>query len=303
MFLNGPPQLGFGTYRISTEEEILSSIRCALSNGYRLIDSATSYRNEHFIGKALQVCLPEFGLKREDIFITSKLQPSDHGREQALKAIKKSIAEFGPVLEGYIDLYLIHWPASSKFKSNSPQNSLIRRDSWLSLMDAYKEGLLRGIGVSNYTKKHLEEFFNDENVNVLIPPMLNQIELHPLSYGSYLDTIDFCKEKNILIQSYSTLAQGILLGNEFKNLMLSNGIDVHDLDLILLKWAWNHGFLIIPKSSNPLRIKRNAMVAMDNENGGALNIKVPMQLLDNLSIKLEGLNERGHCCWDPFNVE
>lgn len=307
------PKVGFGTYRIREEEDVLRAIRSALACGYRLFDCATSYKNERHIGDALQKCLPELGLCRGDIFITSKLSPSamGGGKQVVVEAVKRSILEFGPVLQGYIDLYLVHWPAPSKNKPDSLLNKKVRRNSWLSLMDCRRDGLVRDIGVSNYTKKHLMEFFDDDDINGgdggsgvhLHPPLLNQIELHPLSYGSYKETIDFCKEKKILIQSYSTLGMGLLLGDSFRKLLAANGYDsTDDLDLVLLMWALNHDFLIIPKSSNPIRIERNFSSPLLEK---SQMIRVPMDVLDTLSSfdVVKGFNERGHCCWDPFIVE
>lgn len=215
------PCLGLGTHRM-TESDLEYIIPIALDLGYRLFDTAVGYRNEIFLGQILSKELKKRHLLRSSVYITSKLKPIDHGYESTVQSILQSAEYF----EGYVDLYLIHWPGVAKLAVSDPRNVLLRNDSWKALQDVYRAGqYVRAIGVSNYTINHLvtmrttsegESEANEgtgENEGEFIWPMVNQYELHPSYHPT--DLIDFCQTQGIHLQSYSTLGTGELLTQEF----------------------------------------------------------------------------------------
>ncbi|CAI6365296.1 unnamed protein product [Macrosiphum euphorbiae] len=168
---NQMPVIGFGTYTISDEKIILNVLDVALGAGYRLIDTAAVYNNEQYIKEALKVLLPKYHLKREDLFITSKLAPKDHGDEkQVTAAVQRSLDNLGT---SYLDLYLIHWPGAGRIDAKSPENSKLRNLTWKTLMKLHDNGngSLKNIGVSNYTVKHIKEMLADPT-NIV--PAVNQ---------------------------------------------------------------------------------------------------------------------------------
>jgi diketogulonate reductase-like aldo/keto reductase len=207
------PCIGLGTHRM-TESDLRYIIPIALDLGYRLFDTAVGYRNEAYLGTVLAEELPKRGLTRSSIYIISKLKPIDHGYETTVQSIQSSAQHF----QGYIDLYLIHWPGVAKLSTTDPRNLLLRSESWRALQDVYRAGRhLRAIGVSNYTIQHLilmrEKEGKDESEDEFMWPMVNQFELHPSYHPT--DLIDFCQAKGIHLQSYSTLGSGELLTQEF----------------------------------------------------------------------------------------
>lgn len=279
------PKLGLGTYKM-LEEHVKVAIPAALSAGYRLLDTATSYRNEQHVGKTLLEELRRCGMDRKEVFVTSKLQTADQGYEAATKAIATSLERLGLT---YIDLYLIHWPGVSGMEPNDPQNSQMRRGSWKALEEALAAGKLRAIGVSNYMVSHLKEM--EEYATVM--PMVNQFELHPLYYPE--DLIRYCQTHNIVIQAYSSLGRGKLIEPSFieahPRIKAMCGKHQASASQIFLRWAWQHEFGILPKSNNPERIKKNADIfkfVLDSEE---------MSHLDNLH-QTEPLK----ICWDPKTV-
>ncbi|KAG5880458.1 hypothetical protein JTB14_028791 [Gonioctena quinquepunctata] len=190
------PLVGFGTYQIRGYDLIRSSLDAALGAGYKLIDSATVYGNEQDIGKALKELLPKYNLTRKDIFITSKLAPSDQG-EKAYKALELSLKNLDCE---YIDLYLIHWPGANGVNASSSENSKLRNESWKQLVKGKKNGLTRNIGISNYNVGHMTELLNN---NHGVKPAVNQIEWHPFFHKD--DVLELCRKEGILLQAYSSL--------------------------------------------------------------------------------------------------
>src|SRR3989449_4905140 len=165
------PRLGRGVCQPPQEQTTQRAVESALKIGYRHIDTARIYNNESDVGAALG----KSGIKREDVFITTKLWNSDHGYESALRACDQSLKRLGLK---YLDLYLIHWPV--------PET---RNESWEALVQLLKDGKCRSIGVSNYTINHLTDLLEDTDV----VPMVNQVEFSPFLYQKQL--LDHC-EKN-----------------------------------------------------------------------------------------------------------
>lgn len=160
------PQLGLGTFKIRGQEIVHGVLDSALAAGYRLFDTASVYRNEEDIGKSLQMLLPQYGLTRQDIFITSKLGPRDQGVGKCRAACLQSLDRLQC---SYLDLFLIHWPGSQKLRPEDPQHQRNRLGSWTDMEQLLSEGKVRAIGVSNYMQRHLEEF---EAAGMTVPAVL-----------------------------------------------------------------------------------------------------------------------------------
>jgi diketogulonate reductase-like aldo/keto reductase len=230
------PAIGFGTWQIESQKQAEDSVVEAINVGYRLIDTAKIYGNEEGVGKGIK----NSSVGREDLFITTKLWNSDQGYDSALKAFDESLKRLG--LE-YLDLYLIHWPATEK-----------RGESWKALQEIYKSGRSRAIGVSNYTVRHLEELLGSSEV----VPAVNQIEFHPFIYEQQKEVLEFCKSKEIVVEAYSPLARA----RQMENSTLHGVAERHGKTpaQVMLRWAIQHGTVPIPKSTNAERIKENLKV-------------------------------------------
>lgn len=276
------PAIGLGTFQMRSvpEDDVIHrTIDHALQFGYRLIDTAAVYGNEADIGRSLKELLPKYGLSRKDIFITSKLSPRDHGFDSAEKACMKSLESLDCE---YLDLYLIHWPGVQKLKREDPKNAELRRKSWQALEKLYKGGLLRSIGVSNYTIDHLDELLQFATV---VPAVL-QVEFHPKLYQKKL--YEYCKSKGIWLQAYTSLGQGRLLDEEAVRSIAAQYNK--STAQVLLKWALQHGVGIIPKSVRAQHIQDNISVT-------ELELSVDdMETFDKM-------NTNTHFCWDPTGVK
>ncbi len=256
------PAVGLGVYQMPQGQQTQKLIDNALRNGYRHIDTAAIYRNEETVGMAIRSSL----IPREQIFVTTKLWNSDHGYDQAIKAFHKSLER---LQMNYVDLYLIHWPVQGK-----------RKESWRALETLYNEGKCRSIGVSNYMAPHLNELFASAN----ILPAVNQIELHPYLFATRAETIDLCREKGILPVAYSPLTKGEKLNDPV--LLKMAGHYEKTTAQILLRWALQQGFCVIPKSAASTRVIQNMQI-FDFEIS-----KTDMQILNNLDENLV-------TGWDP----
>jgi len=227
------PALGFGTWQIDNQEEAEESVKSALKTGYRLIDTARIYGNEEGVGRGIK----ESGIPRKEIFITTKLWNDDQDYDSALAAFEKSLKRLA--LE-YLDLYLIHWPATKN-----------RGEAWKALQKIHADGMAKNIGVSNYTVRHLEEVLAESDT----VPAVNQIEFHPFIYNKQKDILEFCKDKGIVVEAYSPLARA----RQMENTTLHAVAQRHGKTIaqVMLRWAIQHGTVPIPKSTNPGRIKEN----------------------------------------------
>ena len=229
------PEFGLGVFKVS-DDEAGENVKNAIINGYRLIDTAQIYGNEEGTGRGIKAGLEAAGLKREDIFITSKVWNNHISYDETIAAFYESLNKLGL---DYLDLYLIHWPGNHAFE-----------ESWKALEFLYKEGKIRVIGVSNFNKSHLEELFSFSSVT----PVLNQIEYHPkLTQG---DLIDFCKKHDILVQAWSPLMQGQILTNE----TILKIAEIHNRNAaqIVLRWGLQNNILLVSKSVKTERIISNA---------------------------------------------
>lgn len=232
------PSIAFGTWKISDENICRKSVKYALECGYRHIDAARIYNNEIFVGKGISEFLKENpNIKREDLFITTKVWNSDQGYEETLKAFEASLERLNL---DYIDLYLIHWP--------NTKNMATTFETWKALEKLYNDKKVRAIGVCNFEKHHLEEL---EQIST-VTPMVNQIEIHP--YNQQLELRKYCESKNIIIESWSPLIQGNV--NDTLIVELAEKYKKSPAQIIL-KWHLQNWLLPLPKSITPSRIKEN----------------------------------------------
>lgn len=225
------PQVGLGVYDPKFGGETYQAVLSAIELGYRHIDTASVYRNEDQVGRAIQ----DSGIPRNQIFVTSKVWDTDQGFEKTLAAYDKSLQVMGL---DYLDLYLVHWPVRAT-----------RRETYRALEKLYSEGRVRAIGVSNYLTPHLNELLSYAE----IVPAINQFEISPYLYDK--ETVMLCQSKGICVESYSPLVRGRTLDD--KRLIYLAEKYSRSSSQMLLRWAVDHGFVTIPKSSDPARIRSN----------------------------------------------
>ena len=256
------PAVGFGTYLIPNEETSAAVIR-ALDAGYRHVDTAEGYGNEAGVGEGIREAAAALGLAREDVFITTKLWPGNPAWGDPAKDATATVAALGGSLErlgmDHVDLYLVHAPFAGEE----------RLEQWEALVDLRNRGLARAIGVSNYSIDHVREI---EEAGLPLPDA-NQIELHPWSQKPEL--VSYLERAGIQPIAYSSLVplsswraaegqdsaktaamitDGAREDSPFKALAAKHGVSEAQ---ILLRWAIQKGFAVLPKSTNPERIRQN----------------------------------------------
>jgi diketogulonate reductase-like aldo/keto reductase len=227
------PVIGFGTWEIGLDDAAKAAVLEALEAGYRVIDTARIYGNERGVGAAIR----ESGLKREEIFVTTKLWNDDQGYDRAMRACQQSLEKLGV---DYLDLYLIHWPATHK-----------RHDSWKAFEKLYEEGTIKAAGVSNYTVEHLEDLAARSELT----PALNQVEFHPYIYEQQQAVLEYCRQHDILIEAYSPLSRASRSPcpaiTEIAERLGKTPQQV------VLRWCIQHGTLPLPRSENSDHIRSN----------------------------------------------
>ncbi len=263
---NKMPAIGFGTWKILLNGKAKTAVLTALESGYRLIDTARIYGNEKGVGEAVREC----GIKRQEIFVTTKLWNWDQGYEKSFQAFDASIGRLGL---DYVDLYLIHWPATEK-----------RGESWRALEEIQASGRAKSIGVSNYTVKHLQELMNSSKT----VPAVNQVEFHPFIYKDQRELLAFCKSHNIIVEAYSPLAHGYRVDDPTISKLAGKYSKTNGQ--IMLRWAIQHGTVPLPKASSPEHIKENIDVFNFEISAG------DMETLNNLS-------DGNRTAWNPTNTD
>lgn len=227
------PWLGLGVWKSKEGSEVVEAVKMALSAGYRSIDTAAAYGNEVGVGQGIAAS----GVKRDELFVTTKVWNADQGYDTTLAAFDTSMDKLGLDV---LDLYLIHWPTKGKYK-----------ETWKALEQLYKDGRVRAIGVCNFQTHHLEDLMQDAE----IVPMVNQVEYHPLLTQKPL--LSFCQQHNILLEAWSPLMQGNLDLPELAKLAEKYGKTPAQ---IILRWDLQHGVITIPKSVRQHRIEENASI-------------------------------------------
>ena len=231
------PRLGFGVFQVPPGEATRTAVGHALDAGYRLIDTAAMYANEEDVGTAVRAS----GIPREEIVVTSKLWHTDHGYARALEAGRRSQERLGL---GPIDLYLIHWP-----RAESPE---LRLESWRALERLRADGVVRAIGVSNYTVRHLEELRAASD----IVPAVDQLEFHPFVYDP--EILRYAAAHGVVLEAYSPLTRGRRLDD--RRIAAIAGAHRRSPAQVLLRWGLQHGLVELPRSVRPERIRENAAV-------------------------------------------
>jgi 2,5-diketo-D-gluconate reductase A len=230
------PQVGLGVFQSRDGEEVERAVRAALDAGYRLIDTAAAYNNEVGVGNAIRAS----GLPRPEIFVTTKLWNADHAYDDAHRAFDVSLEKLGCE---YIDLYLIHFPVPTE--GRFPQ-------AWKALEAIYASGRVKAIGVSNFLPHHLDQLLQ----GAAVCPAVNQIQLHPRFQQQ--ETRGYCAAHGIAIEAYSPLmraGEGDLLEHPvITTLGRRYGKTPAQ---IILRWHLQSGFIVIPKSARPERIREN----------------------------------------------
>ncbi|ORY66194.1 aldo-keto reductase family 1 member E1 [Pseudomassariella vexata] len=268
------PQLQLGLYMMSGRE-VLSSIPQALSAGYRGFDSAQMYHNECEAGQAIRDWLSSpssntTGLKREDVFYTSKLASCSTNYQVVRRSIKSSLEACGL---GYIDLFLLHSPYGGREA---------RLASWRAVEDAIEEGEVRSGGVSNFGSRHIDELMGS---NPRIKPSVNQIEVHP--FNTQEGIRETCKKHGIVVEAYGPLARAMRM-NDPTILALAKKYECTPAQL-MVRWSLQHGLIPLPKSVKKARLIDNVKVAH-------------FEISAEDVAKMDGLDEHLVTDWDPTDA-
>ena len=229
---NRIPQIGFGVWQVPNDEAT-RAVSEALQAGYRSIDTAQGYDNETGVGEAIA----QSGIDRSELFITSKLRTKSMSHDGAIAGIEQSLQALGL---DYLDMFLIHWPTPA-------HDTFV--DTWRGFIDAQEDGLVRSIGVANFTVPYLERIIGETGV----APVINQVETHPLYQQHALD--DFHRRNKIQLEAYSPLGTGSVLKNEtIGEIARKLGRSPAQ---VILKWHLLQGHVVIPKSTHVDRIRSN----------------------------------------------
>ncbi|MDR1599235.1 MAG: aldo/keto reductase [Oscillospiraceae bacterium] len=236
------PCVGFGTWQTPNGDVAVSSVRAAIDAGYRHIDTAQGYGNEASVGIAVR----NSGVARKDIFVTSKLANTEHGYEKTLAAFEGSLKKLDM---DYLDLFLIHWPNPIAFRDNWQESNA---GTWKAFEELYAAGRIRSIGVSNFRPRHIDALMKTATV----APMVNQIRLCP---GDTQDeVVDYCRAHNILLEAYSPLGVGRIF--DVPQMQALAAKYNKSIAQVCVRWSLQRGYLPLPKSVTPARIRENAEV-------------------------------------------
>jgi 2,5-diketo-D-gluconate reductase A len=223
------PQVGFGTWKLRNDQA-RDGVLAALDTGYRHIDTATMYANEAAVGAALAAT----DVERADVFVTTKIRPSDAGRARAI--VTQSLRALGT---DYLDLWLVHWPPSNRSES---------RQLWNELLAIQADGLVRDVGVSNYSLPEIDDLIRSSGQ----APAVNQIDWGPTFYDSQL--LAGHAERGVAVEGYSSLKNTNLDDPVLAKIASARGVSPAQ---IVLRWHLQHDVTVIPKSARPDRIAAN----------------------------------------------
>jgi len=248
------PLLGLGTWK-SVNGSVGQAVKYAITEAnYTHIDCASAYSNQPEIGQVFSEIIGS-KINRSDIFITSKLWNTDHKSGNVLKACKKTLSD---LKLDYLDLYLVHWGLPFKNDSSFELEPVSIQETWLAMEDLVTKGLVKSIGVSNFTVMMLVDLLNYAKIK----PVVNQIELHP--YNSQVELVDFCHSQNIAVTAYSPLGGQPQPGgiNLFDEAIITSLAQKYNKtpSQIILNWGINRNTIVIPKSTHPARILENSQI-------------------------------------------
>ena len=233
------PCVGLGTWQITDRRQMAEVLCRAYEEGYRLIDTAAAYGNEIALARAIA----EAGIERRELLLSDKVWNTSRGYENVQEACRRSLKK---LKTDYLDIYLIHWPASKKL---FPDWAEINADTWRGMERLCKDGYVRAIGVCNFKRHHLEELAKCAEIT----PCIDQFEMHPGFLQEEL--LDFCRAHRILAEASSPLGNGQILDHP----VIRRIAAAHEKSTaqICLRWALQKGAVVIPKTSDPDRLIQN----------------------------------------------
>ena len=255
------PQIGLGLWQNKDEAEFKQAFDAAIKAGYTHFDSAQAYDNEQYLGAAMK------NLRREELFITTKIAVEHFGYNNARKSFQQSLKN---LQTDYVDLLLLHFPVP-----------ILRKKSWQALEDIQKNGGAKSIGVSNYTIKHLEQMKDYAQVM----PAVNQVELHVFLQQPEL--LKYCADHDIIVEAYSPLAHAKDMDNQLVKELAATYKKSYAQ--IMLRWCLQLGLVVLPKSVTPARIIENLDI---------LNFEIS----DADMQKLQEQDRDLRTCWSPVHV-
>lgn len=231
------PCMAFGTYLTKDGEKNIHTV--AIDTGYRFFDTASLYETERSLGEAIK----ESGIKRDDLFIQSKLWYDERGYAEAKEALQRTLDRTGL---DYLDTYLLHWPKASEDESDWEEKNL---DTWRAMEECQKEGLIKGMGVSNFLPHHIKSLVDGSGIK----PLVDQLELH-IGYAQHF-AVSYCKENDIVVQAWAPLSRGSITGDATFSAIARKYNKT--ASQICLRYLVQKGIIPIVKASNPEHMKQN----------------------------------------------